>query len=429
MNLRRYWDAADAAPLAFRSADESIERFRDTFAAAVSCRLHGARPVSATLSGGLDSSAIVCMARQILPDSFARAYSLVFDELPCDERRYIDAVALASNVKVEYCVADEAILPLDPANPEPLSGVPCDATFAMNFGMLERARRQGVRTMLWGVGGDELLHSGDAYLSDFMRRRRFRALAGAVGDRLRYVGPADLGRCAVACARPLVPARAKTAVRRLHRPPRWIRQDFLREAGALDPSPAPQPRFGSEAQEGIYRSLSSGRTAAVGIPGLDALASAFSMEFRYPFLDRRLVEFVLGLPSDRAELFAGKLLLREAMPGILPELVRNRLDKTGFRPLVERSFDVQAGIIGSLIASSELAQVGAIERRPLEEMLAQQRHRGSERVTNAIASFLRSEMWLRGLRQRQRNRYAEPSGKQLECDEESLLGAAPGYIR
>jgi asparagine synthetase B (glutamine-hydrolysing) len=290
-----------------------------------------------------------------------------------------------------------------------------------------------MRTLLWGFGGDEMLSSGDAYLADIVRRRRFRAAAAAVRERLRYYGPAELPRSAAALARPLVPGPLRAAVRRLRSRrgrPSWIRPEFLRGCGALEPPREPRPRFGCEAQERIYRSLGSGRMAALTLPGVQALASAFSMEFRHPFLDRRLIEFVLGLPAERAEIFAGKLLLREALAGILPEPVRTRLDKADFGPLVDRAILRQSGIIGSLIRHSELALLGAVERNSLENAFRQYRDTHSSACGNEIASFLRAEMELRGLRQRGRNRNGTSRSHTVEyAEQEDLLGAAPGFLR
>jgi asparagine synthase (glutamine-hydrolysing) len=58
---------------------------------------------------------------------------------------------------------------------------------------------------------------------------------------------------------------------------------------------------------------------------------AFSLEARLPFLDYRLVEFSFSLPADlKMDKGVTKVVLREAMKGTLPEMVRNRMDKIGF---------------------------------------------------------------------------------------------------
>jgi asparagine synthase (glutamine-hydrolysing) len=440
VRLQRYWDPANLANSRPRTDEDIIDGFREVFGAAVQSRLAGSGDVAATLSGGLDSSAIVCVAHQLAPDALSRAYSLVFDDLPCDERRYIDDVVRATGIGVVSCLADRGAgaQPFQACASNQYPGVPCDATFSMNFDLLERARQQGTRVLLWGVGGDELLGSGDAYLSDFIRQGRFRSAGQAVSDRVRHSGISDLRRSGAACIRPLVPRRLRSGMRGLvrRRLPRWIREDFLRDAGALEPQSEPPWRFGCEAQERIYRGLTTGRTAGYSLPASDAMAAAFDMEFRHPFFDRRLIEYVLGLPPARAEFFAGKLLLREALRGTLPESIRTRLDKTGFDPLVDRGLHLESGTISSLICGSELTRMGAIDGKALEDVFevhSRQAGQCSLRAANSrngIASFLRAEVWLRAFRQQQRNQNAKHRNQTAGCGEqEVLLGSAPGLLR
>jgi asparagine synthase (glutamine-hydrolysing) len=440
IRLRRYWDPANLATSRPRTGQDIIDGFHEVLVASVRSRLVGSGDVAATLSGGLDSSAIVCVARLIEPDALSRAYSLAFEGLPCDERRYIDEVARATGIKVEFCLADRAAgpRPAQACEPRQFPGVPFDASFSMNFELLERARQQGTRVLLWGLGGDELLTSGDAYLSDFIRQGRLSSAFRAVSDRVRHSGISDLRRSGAACIRPFVPDRLRFAMGRFARPqpPRWIQKEFLGDAGAIEPPSEPPWRFGCEAQERIYRSLMTGRTAGYTLPASDAMAAAFNIEFRHPFFDRRLIEYVLGLPPFRAEFFAGKLLLREALRGTLPDSVRTRLDKTGFDPHVDRALSSQSGIIRSLIRGSELAEIGAIHRKALEEVFevySRQAGQCSLRAgnpRNGIASFLRAEMWLRALRQHQRNRYEQLRNQTAGCGQQEVLpGPASALIR
>jgi len=70
IRLQRYWDPATLRSSRSRTDEDIIEGFQDVFAAAVRSRLAGSGDVAATLSGGLDSSAIVCMARRLEPAAF-----------------------------------------------------------------------------------------------------------------------------------------------------------------------------------------------------------------------------------------------------------------------------------------------------------------------------------------------------------------------
>lgn len=436
ISLHRYWDPANSASIPCRSDDEIVAGFRDVLATAIRSRL-SETPVACALSGGLDSSAIACLGRHIAPDLLTRAYSMVFDELPCDERRYIDETARHTGIEVEHCPTDsgKGSLPLSSFNPDRFPGVPCDATFLMSLDWLERARAQGMRVLLWGLGGDELLTSGDAYLSDFIRQRRLLAAAHAVGYRIRHAGIAEWKSCFTACLRPIVPGSVK-AIRRKRKPfspPRWISKQFLLDSGALRQPALPRRTFDCEALQLIYDGLTSGRTVGYTLPGTDALAAAFSLEFRHPFLDRRVIEFVFGIPTGRGEFFAGKLLLKEALSGILPETVRTRLDKTCFTPLIARGFRREFAKIYTLLESSHLGEVGAIDRKALEEVFrlySDQERRAtlSPACDSTLALFLRAETWLRRLKHLQRNQYGQ-NGRTEPTHQEVLLASTAGLVR
>ena len=92
-----YWDVTAVRSLHYNSDEEYAEHFLELFREAVRARLRSQTPVGATLSGGLDSSAVACMAQKLLQDgSIAdpglESFSQLYDGLPCDERTYIEEV-------------------------------------------------------------------------------------------------------------------------------------------------------------------------------------------------------------------------------------------------------------------------------------------------------------------------------------------------
>jgi asparagine synthase (glutamine-hydrolysing) len=116
--IRRYWKLDPEVTLELRSPGEYAEAFRDCFRRAVKCRLRTATPaVGAALSGGLDSSSIVCSARQILareaPAVKLHSFSAIFPGLDekqtkrIDERRFIDAVLAGGAIQANFIRADQ----------------------------------------------------------------------------------------------------------------------------------------------------------------------------------------------------------------------------------------------------------------------------------------------------------------------------------
>ena len=97
MRIRRYWSPNLSQELLLSSDEEYAEAFRDLFVEAVRCRLRSAYPVATTLSGGLDSSSVTCVARDLLSGGEReplRTLSMIYDQVQeCDEREFISVVA------------------------------------------------------------------------------------------------------------------------------------------------------------------------------------------------------------------------------------------------------------------------------------------------------------------------------------------------
>jgi asparagine synthase (glutamine-hydrolysing) len=130
----------------------------------------------------------------------------------------------------------------------------------------------------------------------------------------------------------LLPQAARRLARRFaartQEAPAWL------DLGVLGAAPG-DPFAERGAQTGSVEALSVAQLTATNLQMLlhweDRDSMAHSVESRIPFLDYRLVEFVLGLPTDYK--IAGgvtKRVLRESMRGVLPERVRGRMDKMGF---------------------------------------------------------------------------------------------------
>lgn len=417
LRVRRYHDWGSVQPARYADRAEATERFQELFERAVRRRLRSVGPIGATLSGGLDSAAIVCMARAAEPACDLRAYALAFPTLPCDEGRYIDDAASAANVSVQRFApdCDPELLAIDGVS---YPGVPADLTFSMTFGLLERARAQGTRVLLWGFGGDELLTSGEAYITDLVRRREYRAALGTVLERANYYSQNRLNLAFNACVRPFLPSALRRMSAARTPRPSWLR-------AAVPPVPKHEGRvFAGETQQRLYRGLCSGRTLDYTLPGVDALGAAFSLDFRHPFLDRQLIEYGLSLPIEHSALLASKLALRDSMTGILPESIRTRFDKTGFDPLINRELQGrQAGIIASLVRESGLVQMGLVEPAALFRCFEDYCAGQADGCANQIAAFVRTELWFRALQHRRRDHHDESCKRAETHGQEAVLYA------
>jgi asparagine synthase (glutamine-hydrolysing) len=169
-SLRRYWDLIPdrrAEPL-FTSDASYAERFYSLFEDAVRLRLRSDVPIGTCLSGGLDSSAIVCVANKLLLDENVidpdlvgerqRTFSSCFDDRQYDERQYIQAVLALTGAEPNYTFPKggellDALTKLMWHQDEPFGSTSIYAQWRV----MEKTAERGVKVLLDGQGGDELL--------------------------------------------------------------------------------------------------------------------------------------------------------------------------------------------------------------------------------------------------------------------------------
>jgi asparagine synthase (glutamine-hydrolysing) len=372
-----YWSLDPSRELHLDTDQGYADAFRAIFTEAVRCRLRSAHPVGALLSGGLDSSSIACVARQLLSDTAhandgaLRTFSAVFDDVPeCDERTYQEAVIALGGI-TPYTLRADRLSPLGDVEralwhqDEPLYGPGLYLTRAL----AAAAHEHGVRVVLDGHGGDEVVSHGYGYLEELTLAGRWIALArelrgvaridGHSFVRLlgRYVGSGLRARLRRSrYARPIQRMRDRLWSDRL-----WPRQAGRPTTGrpcarGQRQVPLVNPTFAArvapmrgrgKARLAVdptvrrerarhYRDVTSGlQTYALEV--LDRANAANHVEPRYPFWDKRLVEFCLALPPEQ-KLRHGwsRMVMRRALAGVLPLEVRWRVDKTNFLPALSR---------------------------------------------------------------------------------------------
>jgi asparagine synthase (glutamine-hydrolysing) len=351
------------------SADDYAERFQAVVTEAVRCRLRSASPVTGMLSGGLDSSSIVGTASRILRDSNQApllTLSTVFDQLPaCDEREFIRSVLAATR-----CAP--SLIPFDHDSHRPVGAMATmmqwqdEPFFAPNaaqpWQLFDRAGATIHSVVLDGHGGDEVVSHGQNYLKELARRRQWLSLAREIGAVARQGETSFFASYAKYVRFGLGPSSG--AIRRLRQLWRTMRRHtgHVANSGIGSPrlptasslqfiAPPFAARLGlaqragefaanaavfTSVREDHWRVLSDVRQAAA-LETLDTLGNAHSLELRFPFWDRRMVELCLMLPAvQKYSRGWGRLILRRSMKGVLPNDVRWRRDKTDFMPNVLR---------------------------------------------------------------------------------------------
>ena len=346
--LRKYWTLDPEREVRCNSDSEYAEEFRELFTQAVRSRLRSAFPVGSTLSGGLDSSSIACLARDLLAEAGATTgldtFSAVFDEVPdSDERPFIQAVLSQGGFCPHYVRADQ-ISPL--ADLEVVSWHQDEPFYAPNlfihWALYRAAQGQNVRVLLDGLDGDTTVSHGLVRLTELAINFRWITLGKEVAglSKNSKLSPWRILRQRVFS--PLFPAPLRKTwhwVRGGHGGTRSrkgiIHPDFARRIKLEERLEALEGKWLRPAhtvRDHHYRLLTSGLFPFV-LEVADRASAAFGMEARYPFFDTRLIEFCLAIPSKQ-KIHHGwtRFVMRGAMAGILPERVRWRGGKGNLSP-------------------------------------------------------------------------------------------------
>jgi asparagine synthase (glutamine-hydrolysing) len=310
---RKYWRFESTGSTSASSKD-LVEEFRALFFDSVRIRLRSDVKVGVLLSGGLDSSAVTTAVRQIGGEQL-QTYSIVSDHEGYDERRFIDIMCQTGvpNRKVTFRVGDvlDSLEQVLYYSDEPVAEFSVIAQYQL-FAAIKND--SDVTVLLSGQGGDETLLG---YLKFFFFHLQLLLKAGKYVDAMELLARSALHRTAV------TQFRMSEARRYLQHHRRGIWNAMLRDSQRV---PVWQCRD--------IRSRQIADICHYSVPALthyeDRNSGAHSLEVRHPFLDHRLVNFVVNLPTE-LKIHRGwtKYILRAALPE-MPAALRWRRDKQGF---------------------------------------------------------------------------------------------------
>jgi asparagine synthase (glutamine-hydrolysing) len=378
---RQYWRPEPGARAVGR---DRAEEFGHIFARSVANRQRGQGPVATMLSGGLDSSSIACVAagqQRRRGAEALRTYSLVFPHDPhLDERRFIEAV-LATGGMTGRLIASGAQQPFDGFEKvlDEQEGIFLAPGLALTRPVYEAARDDGVRVMLNGHGGDEVVSHAYMRLVELACSGRWMELwretrgvgsihgTSGIATFLRLAASFGLGGRTARAVRVFQRAGRRLSSGKFAGGPAWsaiVNRDLARSTGLSERYSAaalPPPR--ARIDESLHHRWQLARGLnAHAFEVLGRASAAFGIEERYPFWDKDLVEFCLSLPAEE-KLSGGwsRLVLRRAMEGVLPPVVQWRRDKIDFTqslvggmlenhgPLLEATFGAEAERIAGYV--------------------------------------------------------------------------------
>lgn len=409
VSLEPYWALDPDRELRLGSDGEYAEAFRDILTESVRCRLRSAYPVGSQLSGGLDSSAIVCVARRLFAENGGKTlhtFSAVFDEVPeCDERRYIEAVLGGGGVEPHYMRGDR-LSPLGDIDrvlehqEEPFLA----PNLFLYWESCRLAKEHGVRVILDGLDGDATVSHGFVYLAELARAGEWSGFLREVkglSTRLVMSQATVIRRYALAALAPQPLRWAWRTVKGTNALgwgadsmvcPQLAQRANLKAREAVLQNGRHPPR---SARQAHWRGLTSGLIPSA-LEITDKAAAAFGLEPRHPFFDRRLVEFCLALPGDQ-KLRDGwtRAIERRALADVLPEEIRWR-GKTNLTAQFLRALRIfEQDRLHQLLVTEPAPLRGFVDMRRLRTVYRDYELRGARDSAYKVWQAATLALWLR----------------------------------
>ena len=406
LTTKPYWDI-EPNEAHFAQEDDYTASFYELLEDSIRLRLRTDVPIGTCLSGGLDSSSIVCLANRLmfngqnidpsLVGERQKTFSSCFENPIYDERKFIELVIDKTGAEKNYIFPKGEDLFKDLSKliwhqDEPFGSTSIYAQWSV----MGLAKKRGVIVLLDGQGGDELLAGYppsfyflfsqvlkqvdlwrlikeiNGFRKNHMKMpNQFitRMLAALLPTRMKYLG------------HPGLKGRMEWADRSFQK--RYFR-NFTRPG-----------KFKHELNNYLYHIFRS-----TTLPGLlhyeDRNSMAFSIETRLPFLDYRLVEYVFSLPAEqKIKEGATKVILRGAMKDVLPEEIRDRRDKMGFVTPEDFWFrTILKNQIEGIVRSKSFSDRGYFNIAKVKEVFNDYCNgRGNNR--SIIWRWVNLELWLR----------------------------------
>ena len=373
-----------------------IEKLRTLFTDSVRYRLIADVPVGSCLSGGIDSSSVVCTISSLRNEEentdrnkngkLLKTFSLVFPGTDIDETYYIDRVVQSTRVESCRVSVDAQHLMHDLhdlilTQEEPFSSL----SIYGQYKVMELAHKNDMKVLLDGQGGDELFAGYLGYYRYYLteclmnlQMNPFLETLKAIKPKkvLFLVGATLLMKC--------------TLIKKLLMYIQLNRLQFLK--GFCNPSYSGK---GTDLTTVLLDDLT-----VYSIPQLlryeDKNSMRWSIETRVPFLDYRIVELSTSLPST-LKIRGGKTkyIFRKSMEGVVPRIILNRRDKIGFAAPDADWMRTPAFIelMKSVIESTEFRSRKYWKYKEVEKLLKE--HLQGKNHKKVLWKIMNTELWLR----------------------------------
>jgi asparagine synthase (glutamine-hydrolysing) len=339
--VEQNWYSVDLVENRQINFNQAKEQIREEFLSSIKKQLRSDVPVGAALSGGVDSSSIVCAIRYLDKSLPINSFSYIASESSVSEEKWIDLVAdkaMLNAHKVEFCnqISIEDLTEFITAHGEPMAGL----SFYAEFNVYRLAKASGIKVMLDGHGADEILCGYRGYpayrTQSLLERHQYKEVVNFLKNWSSWPGN-NFKSVLIAFLQGMNGALnvyGNGLPLLYFKMAKVIKKEYY---GLLSDFRIPVSLTGEKNYLG--RALVSKllvdltRTSCPPqLKGADRSAMWQSIENRVPFLSPTFVQCALSMPEEFLISKSGqtKFLFREAMRGIVPDQILDRRDKIGY---------------------------------------------------------------------------------------------------
>lgn len=376
-----------------QNKDATKDEIRTKFIESVKIRLNSDVPVGSCLSGGIDSSSIVCVMNKI-SDKKINLFSLVFPGKSIDETKYQQKVVentdsiwhkttfddkdILKDLNDFIYTQEEPVLSLSPYG---------------QYRVMKLVKNNGIKVVLDGQGADEILagyHGFFAYyLSELFFNLSWWTFIKEIKD--YYTNYSTL--------KPLFNFFAIIL-------PKKLTEYYLRKNNSFIPNEFFDKYIKRKSKDIIWdtndlKTILYLSETYSSLPQLlryeDKNSMRWSVESRVPFCDHELVEIILSLPPNyKIKSGKTKIIFKKAMNEIVPDLIRNRTDKIGFEtPDADLLKTKQGKKIATSIINSNKFKKRSYWNEDIARRMLQEHSDGKKNNADDIWKMIILEMWHR----------------------------------
>jgi asparagine synthase (glutamine-hydrolysing) len=403
--IDRFW-TIDQNEIRYKNDKDYEERLLHELRASIKCRLRtDGRPVWSCLSGGLDSSSIVCIADELIESNQAETsqletFSAVFSKsASADERRFITLVEQKRGRPGYHLDEDECWMCFPPTEDDFL-GMPSPWHCAK--GRFDRLREEmskgGGRVLLDGQGGDHLFWNApnpSPELTNLLAQGKIWQLYRRLDMWSKANKSPYLQLFWRSALLPLLPTKVRVRYEPKIEIPQWLDAEFVRRTNMRERLLPPGDPFGLHMPGERIQASVINQVIWLIAPG--TYQDQEQVEMRFPYLHRPLIEFILAIPFEQ-KLRPGETrsLMRRALRGILPEKVRCRRSKGLIAETLNRGLTRERLRLDHLLKDARVCAYGYADAQALRSALRLAVHGGKVDL-GALVKTISIEIWLRSL--------------------------------